>query len=58
MSNDVDVSLGLLNEANSLDAMERLRGQECFWASIESKIAVTSHSPSVVAPSLDRALAL
>lgn len=53
----VEHSRRRLNFENSLLAIERLRGHACFWASIESKMQVISHSPNVVAPNLDLALA-
>lgn len=53
----VDVNRGRLKFENSLDDIHRLLGHACFWASMESNMAVISHSPKVVAPNRDRALA-
>lgn len=50
--------LGLTKEANSFEAIDRLRGHECFWASILSMMMVISReSPNDAAPNLERALA-
>ena len=55
-SNVLEVIRGRLKLLNSLHDIERDRGHACFWASMESRMQVTSHSPSVVAPSLERDL--